>query len=280
MVVCKIPNSDESLDQIVNCLKILSDLENEFNKNDESTLDMSSLEWICPFSSLILSSKISELHNLRKNSLNIIPPSKQVVTEHLDRIGFPLGDSNINGTHLPIRHFNKYPSKTCNKLFDFIDETFPHSLQGNCVKFLLSELVDNVDQHSEYTHGTIMAQFFPKKEIVDIGVIDNGISIPALFEKNNISFKEDAKAIESAMCGKSTKKEEGRGFGLSSTNAIITEGLKGQCYMISRKGMLTTAPKNIRKVFIFEDVIHKGTIIYLRFPVPKERVNILPYIQK
>ena len=138
--------------------------------------------------------------------------------------------------------------------------------------------MDNIDQHSRYTHASIMAQFFPKKNIVDIGVIDNGLSIPRLFEENRIPFLTDSEAIESALQGLSTKKEARRGYGLPAVHKITTEGLKGVGYIISRRGCIHVLPNNVRKSYILQNHIYNGTVIYLRFSAPKEKINIHPYL--
>lgn len=278
VIKCDIPNTDDPLLQIEICLKIIRKLENEISDFGETTLDMSFLNWLCPFSSLILSHKINEISNLNKGKVFTRLPSNPDVLSYLQRIGFPLGKKGIGNTFLPLIHFSESPEERCKNLFKFIETTFPDSLKGDCINYLLSELVDNIDQHSEYTHSSVMAQFFPKKNIVDIGVIDNGISIPSLFEKNNIFFNKDTDALSDALKGVSTKPEGYRGFGLSSTNKITTEGLGGKYYIISRKGFLISE-KGERKVYILPSP-YKGTIVYLRFSAPKQELNIYTYIEK
>jgi hypothetical protein len=162
--------------------------------------------------------------------------------------------------------------------FYFITEKFPQSLRGNYINFILSELADNIKEHSEYTHGSLMAQYFPKKDIIDIGVIDNGISIPVVFKRNGIIFDNDCIAILSALKGKSTKKEGNRGFGLPTTDKIITGALNGAFYIISNKGFIYSDSAIGRKAFILKDIDYKGTIIYLRFKAPKDKIDIYPYL--
>jgi hypothetical protein len=241
---------------------------------------MSPLKWMSPFSSLVISSRIHELICKKKLGLKIIPPIDANVKSYLDRIGFPQGKECIHCTSFPIRHFNDNPSKNCSPLFDFIQDTFPQQLRGNCVKYLISELVDNIDQHSSFTSASVMAQYFPNKDFVDIGVVDNGISIPGIFENHNIHFSNDSEAISNAINGVSTKKEEGRGFGLSSSSRIAVEALNGDCYFISRRGIVHIDSKGFRKLYKLQNQVFRGTIVYFRFKAPKNKIDILPYLQK
>lgn len=279
LVVCNIPETNNPFQQIVPCLKIINDLEREFNESDFPTFDMKTLNWVCPFSSLILGSKIHELFAKREKNILIIPPENKTVDNHLNRIGFPTGGNSIIATSLPIIHFFDNPDKNCENLFKFVKESFPSSLRGNCISCLLGELVDNVDQHSRYTHASITAQFFPKMNIVDIGVVDNGISIPKLFKENNINFKDDADAIRLAMNGKSTKPGDERGYGLYTTRRITTEGLKGKCFILSGNGVLVSDSKK-SNTYTSKKYLYKGTLIYLRFFAPKEEINIYPFLER
>lgn len=277
MVICNIPNTDDPIQHILPCLRIIYELDKELDKKGEAVLDMSSLKWMPPLSSLMLSTKINEVSHKEKDTLSINLPQNPKVIDYLEKIGFPLGGKDIIGTSLPIRHFDKNPNKTAGELFKFVEETFPDTIKGNCVNYLLGELLDNVDQHSEFTHASVMAQFFPQKNMIDIGVIDNGISIPTLFEKNNYSFNNDPDAIRAAIDGLSTRGEDNRGHGLSSIRRIANEGLNGSCYVISRKGLLSINPDNSRNPYIFKDIIYKGTMVYLRFMVPSNKIDIYSY---
>jgi hypothetical protein len=280
MVLCKIPNSDNPLIQLNYCIKIIRELDFEIEKFKIAELDLSCLEWMSPFSSLILSSKIYDIYSNFKSKLNIVAPTKIAVKEYLDKIGFPLGKIYLDGTSVSIRHFNKNPIKECIPLFDFIDQTFPQTLRGNCIKYIISELVDNIEQHSDFTTASIMAQYYPKKNMVDIGVIDNGITIPYLLEINNLGGIDDCNRILSAINGISTKKEIGRGYGLSSSTKITIDGLDGECYIVSRRGIVHLKANGFRKLYKLENNVYNGTIIYMRFLAPKKSINITSYLEK
>lgn len=281
MIDCSICNSDEPVDQIIDCMKIVDLIDKEIDKEKDTktlNLDMSSIDWLTPFSALILSSKIVQCIP-RFNRIDINAPKNSNVRAYMVSIGFPLGKKEKGYSYSPISHFNKDANKAANEVFEVIDSTFPNELKGSVVKFILSEFCDNVEQHSAFTYASIMAQYYKTKNFVDIGIIDNGISIPRVFEKNKIEFKEDAEAIDKALHGLSTKSEGGRGKGLISTNLIVEKGLKGQFYIVSREGMVVTGHGHNRKLYKFQNCSLKGTLGYIRFEVPKKEVNLYLYLK-
>ncbi|MDP3734232.1 MAG: ATP-binding protein [Nanoarchaeota archaeon] len=265
-----IPDSDDPFEQAVDCFKAIQSLD----QNDK--IDLSKVLWISPFVALMLSHKIEELR-LKGHSLDIIKPESVKVQNYLQKIGFPLGSDYIKGnTAFPIKHFNSNPEKAIVDLYKYIESTFPVELRGNTINYILSELVDNVDQHSKYSTATVLAQYYPLKKYIDIGVVDNGYSIPGVFTDNGIDFVEDHNAIKLALEGVSTKNEEGRGKGLQSTSKLTTKELKGTLYAFSRNGAMVLT-ENVREAYKLQDTQLKGTLIYLRFAVPKTSVNLTPY---
>lgn len=71
--------------------------------------------------------------------------------------------------------------------------------------YLISELIDNIYQHSEFSNASMMAQRYGKRRFVEITIFDNGISIPTCFERDEHRFSHDCYAIVDALHGKSTK---------------------------------------------------------------------------
>jgi len=276
MIPCKICNSDNPADQINDCLKIVELIDKEKDKTTLS-LDLSDIDWLTPFSALILSAKIVQC--LPHQKIDLKPPKKDEVKSYMTSIGFPLGKKVKGYSYSPIYHFNHDAGKAANEVFELIDSTFPDILKGNTVKYIISEFCDNVEQHSAFTHASIMAQYFRTKNCVDIGIIDNGKSIPAVFEENKIKFGEDPEAIDKAVHGISTKKEGGRGRGLNSTKLIVEEGLKGSFYVVSRGGMVAVEQGHGRKLYKFQNHCLSGTMGYMRFEVPRKEVDLHPYLK-
>ena len=82
----------------------------------------------------------------------------------------------------------------------------------------------------------------------DFSFIDNGMTIPNSFKKNNIKFNKDSKAIIKAINGLSTKNEFGyieRGTGLNNTTNIVTNGDNGSILIVSGCGLVYITKDNI-----------------------------------
>lgn len=162
--------------------------------------------------------------------------------------------------------------KEIEKIFEEIKIKSPENL-CNTIFYLLGELADNIDQHSHFSHASIIANYDKNKKEIYICVFDNGLTIPGSFEARSVSFKDDSDAVKQALEGKSTKKEGGRGTGLRSSKNLVENGLNGDFFIISRKGFIH---KNIAKI---RDLKLNGTFIYIKFKDPGKSLNIYKYIE-
>ena len=278
-IKCNLSDTEDPLKQIQESVIITKNIdESRLKKGESLNLDFSESKWILPCSALLLSNKIME--SCKTIDIKIIPPKDKKVHEYLVRIGFPLGCKIEGDTFLPITHFtnkdsiNEQVSRISSHIRDKIDKKF-----GSSVNYLLGELSDNIEQHSQFTHASIMTQYYNNKRYLDIGLFDNGITIPGLFEKKGLSFKDDCEALKKAIEGVSTKEEQGRGFGLRTSKSLVLEGLNGEMYIFSRKGTLILYPKNKEKSNTLQENALKGTLIYMRFTAPKKDLNIYKYIE-
>ncbi len=244
MIKVKLPRGDGILGHLKSSLRVINEIEEKSKKKEIVNLDFSEIGWFNPCSMILLSNKLKELSE-NKVKVEIIPPEKPKVKEHMRKIGFPFGNSGKGSSFVPIRHFKKEKNKKhqvnkeVNKLMDEIEDKVPRKLDTS-IKYILGELSDNIDEHSNFSYASLMAQYFPKKKKIDIAVFDNGITIPGAFSKHDISFQEDGEAIQKAVKGEVTtkKNEEMRGYGLKSCKRLSIEGLEGEFYIISRKGIL------------------------------------------
>ncbi|MDP3026339.1 MAG: hypothetical protein Q8N63_01425 [Nanoarchaeota archaeon] len=278
-ISCKISNTEDPLRQIQDCIKIMRDIdEAKLSEGEILDLNFSDVEWMLSCSALLLSNKIIE--TCKKINIKIIPPKNIKLNDYLARVGFPLGCKTEGSTFLPINHFtnkdnvNDQISKISKHIREKIDKNF-----GFSVNYLLAELSDNIEQHSQFTQASIMTQYYPTKKYLDVGLFDNGITIPSLFEKKNISFKDDCDAIKKAIEGVSTKDEEGRGFGLRTSKNLVLEGLNGEMHIFSRKGALILDPKNKEEEYKLQENSLKGTLVFMRFKAPEKGLNITKYLE-
>lgn len=275
-IKCKLSKGDEPIEQIKECLKIIELM----NDHKEITLDFREVDWILPCSALLLSSKVIELSN-KGTKFYYFGPNNEKVNSYLNEIGFPFG-SELNGeTFSPIKHFtyNENVNNEVVKVIEYIEDKIPNKFGGS-IPYIIAELSDNIDQHSKFTNASIMAQYYPKKKYVDIGILDNGLTIPLVFEEHNIKFKKDSEAIKKALSGTTTKNEEpARGYGLSSSKKIINNALNGELHIFSRKGNIILTPNTEIEFNDFRDLELKGTLLYMRLYTPKKHLNIYNYLE-
>ncbi|MBR9704859.1 sensor histidine kinase [Candidatus Pacearchaeota archaeon] len=279
MIKCNLSCGDDPIEQIKECLEIIEEMNKTYKKGEEIFLDLSEIPWIIPCSALLLSSKIREL--LNKNiKINYSEPINEKVKKYLRDIGFPLGTKVEGDTFSPIKHFgNEVDIDTeVNNLLENMKNKVPNTF-GDSIYYILGELADNISQHSKFSNATIMAQYYPQKGYIDIGVFDNGLTIPKVFEKNNIKFSKDSEAILLALSGTTTKKEDpSRGHGLSSSKELVQKALDGEMHIISRKGCLIISPdsKDISHNFTKNKLL--GTLLYIRLKTPRKHLNIIQYL--
>lgn len=187
------------------------------------------------------------------------------------------GHDSLADTLLPIKEI---PVDRKEDVIDRLCDIENGDCIGNSQAFiyLVSELVDNVYEHSEFSSGYIMAQKYPAKRFLDITIVDNGISIPQSLANVGHDFT-DGDAIWNAVNGLSTKYTNGRGYGLKTSIRLLVQGLHGKCLIISRSGGFIADENNfIYKMGDFH--LFSGTLISIRVPYRRDRVNIYDYISK
>lgn len=162
-----------------------------------------------------------------------------------------------------------------------IDRRFKGTLS-----YLISELVCNIQQHSESEYGYIYTQYLPRDNSLNICIADNGITIFGSFVKNGryldkIEYSE-ANAIRLANEGFSTKNlpdAENRGYGISSSKKIIVDGLGGDFFMLSGGAFHRHDRNGSSYIDLPKSISWNGTIILIRIPLLiRENFNYMEYI--
>ncbi|MHB1806889.1 MAG: hypothetical protein ACYCR2_07815 [Thermoplasmataceae archaeon] len=198
--------------------------------------------------------------------------------------GIPLSNLIRTGnTYIP---FSKIPLQVQKfadlgtKIYNLISDYKPVG-GTNAFKYLMSELIDNMYQHSEFNIAYTMCQVIRKKKYVEICFLDNGISIPGNFERHEIDFKDDPTAIKMAVDGISTKGdyESGeRGFGLQSTLNMYCEGAQAEAMVVSRNGIYYKNSKEYELYNLNADQLFLGTIISIKFPIRSKDIEYIRYL--
>ncbi len=285
MIKIRFPDGENVLDHLSTTLGIINEIEKEAQNKNSVSLDLTDVHWFIPCSMILISNKIRELLD-RRVSISYTLPTNLKAKEHMEKIGFPLGNKTDGGSYVSIKHFKKdkreknQVNKQVNELLNSIESKLPYQF-GDSIKYIFGEISDNIDEHSEFEYASLMAQYYPTKRIVDIAIFDNGVSIPALFEEHKISFKDDSDAIKKAVWGEATtkKNEQMRGYGLRTCKNLSTEGLKGELHIVSRKGILVLKSKEKPIFHQLKEKSLKGTFLYFRLKTPKEKLNIYEFVE-
>jgi len=279
-----LPNNDDILEN----LQVLVPILNEMGtcSDGKILLDLSDVSWMPPCCIILLSNKVFELKE-KGVVFDWTPPEKEAVDIHMRKLGFPLGSKVDGDSFVPITHIiydesdRKKLGREINDLLNKINNIIPNNLKG--VSYILSELSDNVEDHSEFKCASIMAQYFPSKREVEIIVFDDGLTIPGVFDKNNVVSNGDSEAIEKALSGEiSTKEisenEEGRGFGLRTCRKLSVEEFKGEIYVFSRKGKVIS---KYNQENIVGDTGKElgGTLLCIKIKLPPEEIDFYATVE-
>ncbi|KZX11097.1 hypothetical protein MBFIL_15290 [Methanobrevibacter filiformis] len=140
------------------------------------------------------------------------------------------------------------------------------------LRHIISELTNNIYNHTSFedgyaNQGYTYAQEYPNLKMLDICVMDDGLSIPGRFKKSGIEFTDECHAIEKAISNLSTvsKNPHERGNGLWTTVKLVVEGNKGSVLIVSDKGCLhINGIEDYKYKVLHNKNKFKGTLISVR----------------
>jgi hypothetical protein len=281
--------NDSLLSQYQSALEIAQDLPDVADLSEEVIIDLRGADWFTP-TFLV---PISVLYNQARDAgveFQIRFPFDYQVRSYLEQIGFPEGaprPPERYKNHLPLCSVNTeleedtfeiVSKKLRNLIKQFLGE---RNLEGiNWLTYPIGEIIDNSDQHSNCDFGSLLIQYYPTKEALDVCIVDDGISIPANFERYGIDFDSDEEAVRMAMVeGRSTRPDAGheRGYGLRTTVEMICDGLNGKVLLSSRGATLFRSSNNGVDARL-GDYQWDGTVFAARLYPPTEEFDYLPYV--
>jgi len=230
----------------------------------------------------------------RGSSLIVNQPKDGYCNSYLKYINFPSGirpdvikdwerllNKHPYRTYLPIVNFptdrDEISTNVREKLLSQINLIIKSRLNieselQNAVSYLISEITDNIIEHSGINRGWFMVQFYPTTHYLDICLIDAGKTILGSYIDNGmLEIKDDATAIEKALIGLSTKRDD-RGTGLRTSRAISMDGLEGDFILYSGNALYF---KN--KIAILQRK-WPGTLVAMRIKSKVEKFDIYSYI--
>lgn len=284
------PNNDQFVSQHLGGLRTATEIRAAVKQGaSEITVDFSRSTWVEAPLIVPIACLINELQDDGWN-VSITHPNEPTTKHYLNTICFPGGITNTQsrtGTSLPL--FKLDPDSETDaleevndKIRELIGRTHAESKSAvlNAVSVPLGEMLDNIDQHSEFSHAALMAQFYPTKEYVDICLADNGISIPGSYERCDIHFTTDAEAVRMAVeRGISTKEDvagvKQRGKGLRTIHNIVCNGLFGELLISARNCVMHITRNNSR---IVPNSRWDGTVVAARILPPGPDFEITDFV--
>jgi anti-sigma regulatory factor (Ser/Thr protein kinase) len=148
------------------------------------------------------------------------------------------------------------------------------------VYYLIDELTNNVADHSESEKGILFAQFYPTKNYMDVCIADFGKGIRQTYlDSGKATPSSDEEAIEFAVNGRSTKNQAiSRGFGISTSRVMLTEGLKGKIFIYSGKAIFYQNSEKQEIIALPQQAQYQGCFVALRIPIlPNKQFDFYKY---
>lgn len=230
----------------------------EISKNPETNiLDLSDIQFITP--TVLLPC----LHFAREHSMKI--GVNDNTSDYVKRV---LGIVSGPDTTLPFRRIPQDRSKNNELINDIVGMLDLTSYGGElALNYLLTEMINNVIDHSEYSNAYTYVQRYPRLGSMDISFYDDGISIPSSYENCGYDFNDDCDAINKAINGVSTKEgidDEPRGFGINTSAQLVIRGNKGSILIASRGGVCFINQNGKRYKALKGQNVMQGTLVSIR----------------
>ena len=158
---------------------------------------------------------------------------------------------------------------------------------SSSLSYLISELLDNIYEHSQSPNGFVFSQYLEKEGMISLCIADTGITIAGSFEKVGLYQKEidgkETEALKLANEGYSTKNRpeaENRGDGISTSKAMLVTGMKGAFFMLSG-GAFHRYEDGANDYIGLKDIFRwNGTVILMRIPVVlPDGFNYIDYLE-
>jgi hypothetical protein len=242
-------------------------------------MNLTNIRFVQPTFILALAA-LSDILGKRGSSLAINQPVEGFCSSYLNRIKFPSGikpdeleswESKLKKykykSYLPIINFptdkSEVNTNVRERLFSQLNLLIKNKLNlepdyENAVCYLISEISDNIIEHSGNERGWLMVQYYPNTLYLDICIIDTGKTILGSYhDTGHDEIKDDTTAIEKALQGISTKSIE-RGSGLRTSRAISMDGLEGDFVLYSGHALY------YRKSITYLPVRWPGTFVAIR----------------
>lgn len=269
-------------DRIDELVRNLSEMKKAWLK-DETEVELSRVNFVTPLAILPIAVYANH-HDLK---INCTEDANSDPCRYLDTIGFQYGVTELPKgekrylpiTKLPPVEDNNVLGEYENRILSQVT-TEKANWYKNSVKYLTSELVNNVNEHAQIDHYWILAQYyqFSQNKTCEIVIADNGIGYKNSYEGTEFEVETDAEAITNALEGKSSKSAEAkskeRGKGIPSIANIFLKGYGGKLVIMSGKSIIYYKKEDKKE--LDTKCNWDGSLVCINFNV--KDVNPLKYI--
>jgi anti-sigma regulatory factor (Ser/Thr protein kinase) len=238
MEIRKCYGISQRIDELAQNLRELDDVLHK----GKGHADLCKAEFVTPLSILPLA--VFASHNRMKITCS---EEDYNIQSYLDTIGFPKGFEELPSdekrylpiTRLPPIEQNKVLGKYEDLILEIAgSEEYASSFKLS-LKHLTSELVNNVNEHANIDHYWLLAQYWEKPHrTCEIVIADCGIGYKQSYEGTKYEVKSDKEAIINALEGKSSKKENLRGYGIPTIARVFVQGYGGKLVIMSGKSIV------------------------------------------
>lgn len=278
-------NGDDPLHHYERACKTHQALQ-DIDDNTEVRLDLTDAQWTIP---MYLSPVAIAIQNLQESGIEIDVRCSDKIKGYIEQIGFPDGyvrPSESYQNALPLCLLNTQTDEDAieivgSKIYDLLRTHLPNQPKGvlNGIQYTIAEIIDNVDQHSQCRHGTLLVQHYPQKDTLDVCVADDGISIPGTYDVFGVDYENSVDALQKALKGISTKPDAGheRGYGLRTSTKMVCEGLHGSI-LLSSDGATLYKNGTSEPTVELPDHQWPGTVFAARLNLPDDEFAWAKYV--
>lgn len=281
-VIVTNPQNDSLVAQLLSLHQVFQGVLPEEKLN----FNLSSLNWVCPLLVLTLSAYINDTES------EFTTDEFCEIKSYLNTIKFPKGVNSISSfqqqiqqgkNYIPISVLEKEAREARERLESLFSQMVWRLLKAisgaeGAIYYPITELVNNIFEHSKRDKGFIFGQFYPKKNYLDICIVDRGRGLKATYKDEKGLNLSDEEAIIEVMKGTSTKIGKERGYGVWTSKNVICNGLGGEFLLLSGTEALVSI-KGEEMLVPLPNFDWQGVVISYRIPVPKTPIDIYPYIE-
>lgn len=255
-------------------------------KNESLVFDLSAVPWLCPALLLPISVYINS------TSGTFTGADGGATGAYLNAVHFPAGVDSVSvfeaevqrdKTYIPISTLKRQRGEERERLETMFSQMVYRTIMASpgaqsAIYYPITELVTNIFEHSKKDEGYIFGQWYPKKNYLDICIVDRGCGLAQSYKDEQGLDLTDEQAISAVMKGESTKQNKERGYGVRTSKQVVCRALRGEFMLVSGSKALLTNSDGENLVDL-PDFKWQGVIIAYRIPKPTEPVDIFPYLE-